>query len=205
MVRIYSRRYTSQKWEKVKFKEDAELYMDVQTGELRSENPDSEKEWGAYKSTTADKTAYYCMERKEWKGPATPREEKEEQGSVESKGETSEMKADNGFWKSNSFWKERWIGEVRVLYSYRRRKTVSQGDMEEAGRMLSILERVAHQHLEDGGKAKWAINTPEAYGEKTKGKRTKSKQTRKKPIKRFLDTMEMLKHEASKKTDTEEE
>ena len=56
-------------------------------------------------------------------------------------------------------------------------------------------------HKEDGEKGKWKINIPEGYEDKTKEKRTKSRQTRKKPSKRFLDTMQMLKHEEAGATD----
>ena len=84
---------------------------------------------------------------------------------------------DNKQWKCNEFWKESWIGEVRVLYSYRRSKIVFRGDMKEAGRMMNILERVAHQ--EEREKGKWEINIPDGYAEKTKEKRTKSRRPRK--------------------------
>ena len=44
-------------WERAKLKENAELYMDVQTGELSLKNPESDTEWEMYKPTSAEKVA----------------------------------------------------------------------------------------------------------------------------------------------------
>ena len=45
-------------WERAKLKGDTELYMDVETGELSLENPESDNEWEMSKSTSAGKGSY---------------------------------------------------------------------------------------------------------------------------------------------------
>ena len=47
----------------VKLGENAALYMDVQTGELSLKNPVSDTECEMYKSTSAEKVAYYCEKK----------------------------------------------------------------------------------------------------------------------------------------------
>ena len=51
---------------KAKLKENTELYMDVQTGELILKNPEPDKECEMYKSTYSEKVAYYCEKKGEW-------------------------------------------------------------------------------------------------------------------------------------------
>ena len=55
-------------------------------------------------------------------------------------------------------WKEKWIGDVGILHSYKRHMAVLQGDMEEASKMMNILESVAQK--EKGERGKWKINNP---------------------------------------------
>ena len=43
--------------------------MDMQTGELSLQNPDSDTEGEMSKSTSAEKVSYYCAEKREWNGP----------------------------------------------------------------------------------------------------------------------------------------
>ena len=54
----------AKKWEKVKLKENTDLYMEVETGELILKNPESDTEWEMYKSTSTDKVSYYCEKRR---------------------------------------------------------------------------------------------------------------------------------------------
>ena len=53
---------------KAKLKENTELYMDMQTGELGLQNPESDTEWEMSKPTSTEKVAYYCAEKGEWNG-----------------------------------------------------------------------------------------------------------------------------------------
>ena len=192
MIGIYTNLQTTKKWEKVKLKEDTELYMNAQAGELSLENQQPDMEWETYKSTSANKVAYYCEQKKEWHGPAKPKEE-EYQGSDDSSRGEENMTIDINSWKSNGHWKERRIGGVRVLHSFRRHKTVFQGNPREAVRMLDILEEVAEQ--EEGKKVRMKFNESSEYTERTKKTRDVVKQTRSEPIKSFLATMEMLEQE----------
>ena len=59
MVRIYLSHQSEPRWEKVMLKENTELYMNVQTGELSLVNPTRDTEWETYKSSTTGKTSYY--------------------------------------------------------------------------------------------------------------------------------------------------
>ena len=51
-------------WEKVEMKEDTEQYMDMQTGALSLQNPESESDWEMFKPTYTGKVAYYCAEKR---------------------------------------------------------------------------------------------------------------------------------------------
>ena len=53
---------------------------------------------------------YYCNQNKEWQGPVTPTEEKEE-GSEDSAKDAENMTVGNKLWKNNGYWKERWVGK----------------------------------------------------------------------------------------------
>ena len=57
------------KWGKVTLKEETMLYMEMETGELSLKNPEVEEEWEMYKSTTAEKVAYYCEQNGARNGP----------------------------------------------------------------------------------------------------------------------------------------
>ena len=102
-------------WEKVKLKENTDLYMDMPTGELSLQNPDSCREWEVSKSTSPEKVSYYCAEKRESNGPreiTKPPEkhedekattiaasESEEKGQEKEKGEDEislQIKSDNG-------------------------------------------------------------------------------------------------------------
>ena len=52
--------------ERAKLEENAELYADVQTGELSLTNPESGTECEMYKSTSTGKVSYYCAKKEEW-------------------------------------------------------------------------------------------------------------------------------------------
>ena len=165
MVGIYTNLQATKKWEKVKLKEDTELYMTAQTGELSLENPEPDMEWETYTSTSTNKVAYYCGQKKEWHGPVKPKQE-EDQGSDDIARDEENMTIDKNSWKSNGRWKERRIGGVRVLHSFRRHKTVFQGNPREAVRMLDILEEVAEQ--EEGKKVRMKFNESNEYTERAK-------------------------------------
>ena len=50
-------------WEMAQLKENTELHMDMQTGELSLQNPESDTERETSKSTSTGKVAYYCAEK----------------------------------------------------------------------------------------------------------------------------------------------
>ena len=43
--------------------------MDMGTGEIGLQNPDSDTEWETFKSTSTEKAAYFCASKNEWNGP----------------------------------------------------------------------------------------------------------------------------------------
>ena len=195
MVGIYKQLTLTnkQRWGKVKLKEDAELYMDVQTGELSIKNPEPDMEWAMYKSTSTDKVAYYCERKGEWQGPEKPTEEDQRISVSESEGENTAMGKRIGSknsWEGNRYWEEMRLGDVRALHSFRRHKTVFQGDLEKAEHMLDILDELAEQEERRQVRAKCAKRNG-----RTEGARkiwSKVKQSRNEPSNNFLATMEIL-------------
>ena len=107
------------------------------------------------------------------------REREEEQGRAEKDGKAKETEAESTRWKCNEHWEEKWIGVVRILHSYKKHKTVSQGDMGEASRAMNILERVAQKEERERGK--WKINNPDGC-EENKERRTRSRQRKKNQV-----------------------
>ena len=67
------------KWERVTFKEETVLYMEMETGELSLKNPDAEEDWEMYKSTTSEKVGCFCQQNGEWDGPRGTTKPKEKE------------------------------------------------------------------------------------------------------------------------------
>ena len=178
MVQIYLRKQVVQGWVRVEIKESTKLYRNVQTGELRLQDPEveTETEGETHTTTTSGETMHHRKQRKDPRETETPREREEEQGREERNKKSMETEAGDMLWKCHERREEKWIGEVRVLHSYKRHRTVFQCDMEEASRMVNILERVARK--EEGEKGKWKINNPEGC-EENKERRTRRRQKKK--------------------------
>ena len=165
MVGIYTNLQATKKWEKVKLKEDTELYMTAQTGELSLENPEPDMEWETYKSTSANKAAYYCEQKKGMAWASEAKGKRRSRSDDSARGEEN-MMIEKSSWKRNGHWEERWIGGVRVIRSFRRHKTVFRWNLGEAVRMLYILEKVAEQ--EEGKKVRTKSNESNEYTERAK-------------------------------------
>ena len=206
MVGIYKQLTLTNKkrWEKVKLKEDTELYMDVQTGVLSLKNPEPGMEWEMYKSTSKDKVAYYCERKGEWQGPEKQTED-QRIAAIESEGENTVMDKHIGAknsWGGNRYWREMWIGDVRALHSFRRHKTVFQGDLEKAEHMLDISDELAEQEERRNVRAKCAKRNGRPEGASRIW--SEVKQSRNEPSNNCLATMDILGQEKLEKPEERE-